>query len=375
MVPVSLPVDHDVARFSIDEPRRRILYTVNESGYTRLRALDPRTFDDIPIPPAVPGGDHVGFGFTTPDGRYTTVMVDSGLAPVSSFVLDWSDGSLRRWHTPSSPEIDTTGFARCELEHYPARDGTLIPMFVRRPPAGAGTGEGAGAGPPPVVVHFHGGPEGQSVPGFDTTAQLFVDAGFVWAEPNVRGSEGYGKSWSHADDGPRREQVIGDIEDCARSIRERWAQDGRAPRIGVYGGSYGGYAALMAMTRFAGAYDCGASVVGISNLVTFLENTAPYRRSLRITEYGDPDKDRDVLLALSPVTYVDRVRGPLLLVQGANDPRVPVGEAIQIHEALAARGVESRLIIFPDEGHGMSKRANQVTTLGHVLDFFSRHLR
>jgi dienelactone hydrolase len=373
LVAVSPPVDHDVSSFSIDRSRRRILYTMNEGGYTRLRALDPRTFEDIPLPPAVPSGDHVGFGSTTPDGRYTAIAVDSGLAPASKFVLDWSEGSLVRWHAPSAPEIDTRGFARAELEHYPARDGTLIPMFVRRPPKGADRGDGTG--PLPVVVHFHGGPEGQSRPGFHPAAQLLVDAGFVWAEPNVRGSEGYGKSWSHADDGRKREDVIGDIEDCARYIREHWTEDGRRPRVGVYGGSYGGYAVLLAMTRFAGAYDCGASVVGISNLVTFLENTAPYRRSLRITEYGDPDQDRDVLVALSPVTYVDRVRAPLLLIQGANDPRVPVGEAIQIHEALVARGVESQLIVFPDEGHGMSKRANQVTALGHVLDFFGRHLR
>ncbi|MGH2721994.1 MAG: prolyl oligopeptidase family serine peptidase, partial [Actinomycetota bacterium] len=367
LVPVSPAVAHDVSSFSIDEPRERILYTLNESGYTRLRALDARTFAELPLPPAVPGGDHVRFGSTTRGGRYTTIAVDTGTAPVSSFVLDWSDGTLTRWHTPSAPEIDTAGFAGAVLEYYPARDGTSIPMFVRRPAPAPG-------GPPPVVVHFHGGPESQSLPGFHVAAQLFVDAGFVWVDPNIRGSEGYGKSWSHADDGRRREDVIGDVEDCARFIREQWAVDGRRPRVGVYGGSYGGYAALMAMTRFAGSYDCGASVVGMSNLITFLENTAPYRRSLRTTEYGDPVADRDALVALSPITWVDRVCGPLLLIQGANDPRVPVGEAVQIHEALTVRGIESRLIVFPDEGHGMTKRANQVTALGHVLDFFGRHL-
>lgn len=380
LVPVSPAVDHDVASFSIDEPRSRILYTLNQSGFTRLRALDARTFAEVPIPAAVPEGDHVRFVSTTDDGRYTTIAVDAGLAPVSSYVLDWSDGSLTRWHTPSAPEIDTSAFARAELEYYPARDGTLIPMFVRRPPRGP-----QGGGPPPVVVHFHGGPESQSLPGFNVAAQLFVDAGFVWVDPNVRGSEGYGKSWSRADDGRKREDVIGDIEDCARFIREHWSQvrtgrgegaaeERQVPRIGVYGGSYGGYAALMAMSRFAGSYDCGASVVGMSNLVTFLENTAAYRRSLRTTEYGDPDQDREALIALSPITYVDRVCGPLLVIQGANDPRVPVGEAVQIHEALTARNVECNLIVFPDEGHGMTKRANQVTALGQVLDFFGRHL-
>lgn len=367
LVPVSPEISHDVAGFSVDEARTRILYAVNEAGYTRPAALDAATYEPVAVPAALTEADHARFVSTTRDGRYTTLAVDTGVAPASSFVLDWADGSLTAWHTPSAPEIDTTRFARATLEHYPARDGTPIPMFVRRPTARA-------AGPPPVVVHFHGGPEGQSLPGFNVTAQLFVDAGFVWVDPNVRGSEGYGKSWSHADDGPKRADVVTDIEDCARWIRSQWGTDGVAPRIGVYGGSYGGYAVLMAMTRFAGSYDCGASVVGISNLLTFLENTAPYRRALRTSEYGDPERDRDALIALSPITYVDRVQGPLLLIQGANDPRVPVGEAVQVHDALVARGIDAPLIVFPDEGHGMSKRPNQVTALGHVLDFFTRHL-
>ena len=216
--------------------------------------------------------------------------------------------------------------------------------------------------------------EGQAVPGFSTRAQLFVDAGFVYVEPNVRGSEGYGKAWLHADDGAKRLAVITDIEDAAKHVRAAFAVGGKAPKVGVYGGSYGGYSAMMAMTRFAGAYDAGASVVGIANLVTFLRNTAPYRRPLRISEYGDPDKDAEALVALSPVTYVDRVKAPMILVQGASDPRVPVGEAVQIHEALKGKGIDAPLIVFADEGHGAQKRGNIVLQTGHVLRFFETHL-
>ena len=128
--------------------------------------------------------------------------------------------------------------------------------------------------------------------------------------------------------------MITDIEDAATWARKAFAVGGAAPRVGIYGGSYGGYSALVGMTMFAGAYDAGVSIVGIANLVTFLENTAPYRRILRITEYGDPVKDREALVKLSPITYVDRVKAPLLVQQGASDPRVPVGEAVQIHDAL-----------------------------------------
>jgi dipeptidyl aminopeptidase/acylaminoacyl peptidase len=224
-------------------------------------------------------------------------------------------------------------------------------------------------------VEFHGGPEGQATPGFSSYAQMFVDAGFVYVEPNVRGSDGYGKAWLEADDGEKRLKVITDIDDCGKWVRASWGRNGKAPRVGITGGSYGGYSTLVGMTMFAGTYDAGAAVVGISNLVTFLRNTAPYRRILRITEYGDPDKDAEALKKLSPVTHLDRVKAPLLVIQGVNDPRVPAGEAIQIHDALATRGVSSPLILFADEGHGASKRANLVLEIGHVIRFLEENLK
>ena len=243
-------------------------------------------------------------------------------------------------------------------------------MFVRRSAQCA-----AAATPCPVIVHFHGGPEAQTRPGFSPIWQFFVEAGFVVAEPNVRGSSGYGKAWLDADNGPKRLQVITDIEDAALHIRKTWAKGGAAPKIGVYGGSYGGYSVLYAMTRFAGAYDAGVSNVGIANLLTFLENTAPYRRALRASEYGDPVKDRDALIQLSPTTHVAQLKAPLLIIQGANDPRVPVGESLLMHEAAASRGVPVELMIFADEGHGASTRGNQALQFGHALRFFQQHLQ
>ena len=191
----------------------------------------------------------------------------------------------------------------------------------------------------------------------------------------MRGSDGYGKTWMHADDGPKRLDIITDIEDAAAWARKRFAAAGRAPKVGVSGGSYGGYSALLAMTLFAGAYDAGAEFVGISNLVTFLRNTAPYRRILRTSEYGDVDKDYEALVKLSPTTYIDRLKAPLLLVQGASDPRVPVGEAVQFHDALKARGIDAEMLVFSDEGHGAQKRDNRVYYLGYTLRFFQKHLQ
>jgi dipeptidyl aminopeptidase/acylaminoacyl peptidase len=243
-------------------------------------------------------------------------------------------------------------------------------MFVRRPEACVKATE-----PCPVVVHFHGGPEGQSVAGFSTYGQIFVDAGFIWVEPNVRGSDGYGKTWIKSDDGPKRLNVITDIEDAAKHVRSAFTVSGKAPKVGVMGGSYGGYSTLVAMTKFAGAFDAGVANVGMSNLLTFLLNTAPYRRALRISEYGDPEKDKDALIQLSPITHIDKVNAPLLLIQGANDPRVPVGEAIQMHTALEKKGTTTKMIVFPDEGHGTQKRENKVLEVGHTLDWFEVHLK
>ena len=128
------------------------------------------------------------------------------------------------------------------------------------------------------------------------------------------------------------------------------------------------------MTMFAGAYDAGVANVGMSNLLTFLQNTAPYRRALRASEYGDPDKDRDALVQLSPITHIDKVKAPLMLIQGASDPRVPIGEALQMHAALEKNGRTTKIIVFPDEGHGAQKRENKVLEIGHALDFFETHL-
>ncbi|XXX80530.1 prolyl oligopeptidase family serine peptidase [Sorangium sp. So ce134] len=365
LTPITPEIPFDVSAFSIDRARKRILYTVNERGYTRLRALDARSHREVKLP-ALPAADHVVPVATTRDGRFTTLLLETSRSPATSYVLDWTTGKLTQWHTPSTPEMQPDAFAAATLESYPARDGAQIPMFVRRP--------AQCERPCPVIVHFHGGPESQTRAGFNARAQIFVDAGFVFVEPNVRGSDGYGKAWLHADDGAKRLDVITDIEDAAKFVRASFGHEGRPPKVGVFGGSYGGYSALIGMTMFAGAYDAGAAVVGMSNLVTFLQNTAPYRRILRISEYGDPEKDREALIKLSPITYLDRVKAPLLIVQGVTDPRVPAGESVQIQRALEAKKIPSELILFADEGHGAQKRDNQVLQYGHLVRFFRTHL-
>ena len=371
--PLTPEMKKPINGFGIDQSRRRVLYEINDGGYTRLAGFDASTWKPLTLP-QFEGADHVYAGRPTPDGRYVVLGVETAKAPRSAHVLDWETGKLESWTVASAPEMETSRFAVARLEHYPARDGTQIPMFVRYP-EGCDPKQGAPKGPCPVLVEFHGGPEGQATPGFSALLQTFIDAGFIFAEPNVRGSEGYGKTWLDADNGAKRLEVITDIEDAARHLRKSLAKGGKEPRIGVYGGSYGGYATLVAMTMFAGAYDAGASVVGISDLRTFLRNTAPYRRQLRTSEYGDLEKDAEALAKLSPSTYLDRVQDPLLLIQGVDDPRVPAGEAVQMYEAMKAKGLDAELILIAGEGHGSARRASRVMEYGHTLRFFEEHLK
>lgn len=365
--PLSPDLKADVANFGVDQKRERIYFEVNDQGYTRLHVLSAKDFKKIELP-ALPEADHVVAGSSSQDSRYQVLVVSTAQAPRQTFVWDTRKNNLQQWVLPSSPEIDTSKFARAELQTYPARDGTPIPMFVYR-------SEKCRQESCPVLVDFHGGPEAQSQPGFDLFAQMLLDEGFDYVLPNVRGSDGYGKSWINADNKEKRLRVITDIEDCALFIRKAWSKNGKVPKIGVMGGSYGGYSTLMAMTRFAGAYDAGVSTVGMANLLTFMQNTAPYRRALRVPEYGDPAHDRKAMVELSPITHVKKIKGPLMIIQGATDPRVPAGEAVQMYNVAKGKGVPVELIIFADEGHGAQKRENQVLSIGHTIRFFKEHLQ
>lgn len=356
----------DIDSFDVSPDGKRVAFSVNEGGYTKLFTVPSlggkaRSLADFGA------NDGAWLGRFSKDSRSITVTVDPGSGPQKNYVVDLASRNVAEWTIPSAPEVDLSSYAKATLESYPARDGTQIPMWVRRPKACAA--------PCPVIVQFHGGPEAQAMPGFRAITSLFVDAGYILVEPNVRGSDGYGKAWLDADNAQKRLEVVSDIEDAATFIRKAWAKDGKAPRVGVMGGSYGGYSTMVAMTKFAGSYDVGVSIVGISSLLTFLENTAPYRRILRTSEYGDPDKDRAALIELSPTTHVDKVQGPMMIIHGATDPRVPAGEAIQMFEKIEKKGIPTELVIFPDEGHGARKRSNRVLMFGYTLEFFDKHLK
>jgi dipeptidyl aminopeptidase/acylaminoacyl peptidase len=258
--------------------------------------------------------------------------------------------------------------ARPELHRVPASDGEMIPCQVYRPAAaGAGTGPLAGS----AVLLVHGGPEGQARRNFSVFVQVLVAAGHTVLVPNVRGSTGYGKRWYSADDGHRRLDSVADLAALHAYLPVLGLDQSRAA---LWGGSYGGYMVLAGLAFQPTLWAAGVDIVGIASLVTFLENTSAYRRAYREREYGTLARDREFLHSVSPLTRIDDITAPLFVVHGANDPRVPLSEAEQIHAAMTSRGRECELLVYADEGHGLSRRANRLDAIPRACAFLARHL-
>jgi dipeptidyl aminopeptidase/acylaminoacyl peptidase len=261
--------------------------------------------------------------------------------------------------------IPQSAFIAPELIHYPTFDRREIPAWLYRP--------AEGERPFPVVVIVHGGPESQYRPYFTFLAQYLAHNGYAVLAPNVRGSTGYGKAYSRLDDVEKRMDSVADLAHAAHWLRDQADFDGE--RIAVYGGSYGGFMVLSALTTYPDLWAAGVDIVGISNFVTFLENTSDYRRGHRESEYGRLDTDREFLESIAPIHQVDQIRAPLMVIHGANDPRVPLSEAEQLVAALEARDAPVEFLVFDDEGHGVAKLKNKRVAYPAVVAFLNRHLR
>jgi dipeptidyl aminopeptidase/acylaminoacyl peptidase len=225
----------------------------------------------------------------------------------------------------------------------------------------------------PVIVSIHGGPEGQSRPGFNPLFQYYLSRGYAVLDPNVRGSTGYGKTYTHLDDVEKREDSVKDIAAAHEWLITKGGADRR--RIAVMGGSYGGYMTMAAITLYPDLWAAAVNTVGIVNWETFLQNTSGYRRRQREVEYGRLDRDIDFLRRISPIRKVDQIKTPLFVIHGKNDPRVPYTEAEQLVEALKKRGVSVEYKLFDDEGHGISKLKNRLELYPLVADFLDKYMK
>ena len=340
----------DVDAFELTPDGRLLAFTVNQDGASRLQLIELASGRTLPVP-QLPQGVITGLEWNR-QGSELAFNISSATEPTGVLSLDLNDAGIVRWTTPESARADPAGFVEPELVRWASFDGRLISGYLYRPPAKFKHRR-------PVIVEIHGGPESQARPGFLGRFNYFLnELGIALLLPNVRGSSGYGKSFLGLDDGRRREDAVRDIGAALDWIAADPALD--AGRVLVSGGSYGGYMSLASATLFPERIRCTTDVVGISNFVSFLGNTESYRRDLRRAEYGD-ERDpamRAFLESISPLNRAERIVGPLLVIQGANDPRVPRSEAEQIVRTVRRQGTPVWYLLAMDEGHGFAKKSN-----------------
>jgi dipeptidyl aminopeptidase/acylaminoacyl peptidase len=346
---LSADIPWDVSGFTLTRERDRLAFIVNEGGMSRLHLVDLDTGARL-AGPELPVG-LLGAGGFDPDGARLALTVNTPQSPSDVYVYELDSHRLERWTESEVGGLDTARFPTPELVSFRSFDELEVPAWVYRP---------RGAGPHPVIVQIHGGPESQSRPGFSPLYAYWVnELGAAVVSPNVRGSSGYGKSYLLLDNGILREDSVRDIGALLDWIATQPDLD--ASRVVVYGGSYGGYMVLASLVHFSERLLGGVSTVGISNFVTFLENTEAYRRDLRRAEYGD-ERDpqmRAFLESISPLNNAERIRAPLFVAQGYNDPRVPYTESEQIVRAVRANEVDVWYLLAMDEGHGFARKTNR----------------
>lgn len=359
----------NVSSVAISDDRKRMAFVTNENGMSRVYLMDPET-REYRVVDALPVGLVGGLQFS-PDGQRLGMTIASAQTPNDAFVLNLGNdplaaGELVRWTESETGGLDTTQFVVPELVKYTTFDGRNIPAWIHRP---------RGKGPHPVIIRIHGGPEGQARPGFSSTYQMWVaKLGVAVIQPNVRGSEGYGKTYVGLDNGIQREDSVRDIGALLDWIATQPDLDEQ--RVAVYGGSYGGYMVLASAVHYSERLRAVVDVVGISNFVTFLENTQDYRRDLRRQEYGD-ERDPEMrahLENISPLNNVEKIQVPIFVIQGENDPRVPVTEAKQMVKALREQGHSVWFMNALNEGHGYRKRENRDAMGQAMVMFFQEHL-
>ena len=349
-----------------DDAGRWLLVHANEDGYSRLELRDTRTLDiveDVPLP----GRGVVEEPVFAPNGSALAFKFSSPVDPGDVWTYDVDERELRR-ATELPRAVDLGVLREPELHRFESFDGESIPVFLWEP---------EGDGPFPVVLTVHGGPESQYrpafLPSFTPLTQHLVSRGYAVAAPNVRGSTGYGKRYEHLDDVRLRLDSVRDLSSLHDWLGTRPRID--AARAVLYGRSYGGYMVLAGLAFQPERWAAGIECVGISNFVTFLENTAPWRRAVREPEYGTLERDREFLIEASPITHVDRIRAPLFIQHGANDPRVPLEETEQIHRVLTEKGIRCELLVHQDEGHAIGKLENRVETFERAVAFLEEVLR
>jgi dipeptidyl aminopeptidase/acylaminoacyl peptidase len=356
--------EHEVEHVFTSPKGRWLAWLLNVEGQSELKLRDLKSGKTL-SPPGLPLGVVSAVEFTQDDGKLALVFDGPRYNP-DVWVWDLGSNQLRRLTEASRAGIPFEQFVEPELIHYKSFDGRTIPAWFYRPAAQGGR-------LPPVIVYPHGGPESQTRPNFSALFQYFVQRGYAILAPNVRGSSGHGTAFMNLDNTTKRMDSVADLAHAAYWLRDQ--KQGDPKRVAVYGGSYGGFMVLAAVTHYPDLWAAGIDVVGICNFVTFMEKTGAYRRAHREAEYGNLREHRDFFEKISPIHHVDKITCPMMVIHGANDPRVPVEEAQQIVAALRKRSVPVEYLRYEDEGHGLVKLKNRLDAYPKMADFLDKYLK
>lgn len=366
---LSAEINWDIERVAVDPTGRGLAFVANEDGASRLYFCE-ETGAGRKAVTGVPQGVIGGLRFAR-GGGVLGLTIDSALSPADAWTATFPEGRLTRWTQSEIGGLNAAGFVEPQLIRFPSFDQVdgkprEIPAYYYRAP---------GSGKHPIVIYVHGGPESQFLPVFSSAIQAWIgELGISVIAPNVRGSTGYGRSYHQLDDGVKREDSIRDIGALLDWISKQPELD--ATRVGIFGGSYGGYMVLGSLTNFPDRFKAGIDVVGIASFISFLEKTPEFRRDLRRAEYGD-ERDpavRAVLEKISPLGQAEKIKAALFVLHGRNDPRVPLNEAEQVVAKMRNLRRPVWYAVAQNEGHGFQKKAN--TDLAAVLyaHFWQQHL-
>jgi len=334
----------------------------NIKGRTALSFYDLKRGKELPGP-KVPGELLGGIVFS-PDGKKLAMNISGAAQPSDVWTLDLDTRQFHQLTFSPHPGIDLDALIRPELVTFPAHDGLQLSGWLYRPKNQTAPG--------PYVVSFHGGPEGQERPGFRSDYQALLSQGIGVFAPNVRGSSGFGKRFVNLDNGELRVNSVKDIKACVDYLLANRIADPK--RLGITGGSYGGYMTMAGLTEYPDMFAAGVDLFGIVNFITFFEHTEPWMAAISTIEYGDPKTQKEMLDRLSPIYKLDRIKAATMVQHGANDTNVPVIEAEQIVNTLKQRGVPVEYVLFPDEGHGWRKTPNRIRSTVEEVRFFQEHL-
>ena len=355
--------DAELDSFILNDAKTQALLKWNVAGRNELELLDLASNTRRRLPDAP--NELVGSIDFAPDGTRVVLALSGATATSDLWQLDLASGAYSRLTVSPTEGVDLAQLVKPELRTFKAHDGLELSGWLYLP-------KGFKA-PGPVVLSFHGGPEGQERPAFRAEYQALLASGIAVFAPNIRGSSGFGKTFMSLDNHAGRFDANKDIKAAADFlVAERIGAKGK---LGIVGGSYGGYVVMVAVTDYPDTFAAGANLFGMVNFETFFAQSTPWMGAISTGEYGDPKTQLQLLRDLSPIHKLDRVKTPLLVMHGANDTNVPVVEAEQIVAALQKRGVPVEYVLFPDEGHGWRKQANRVRSTVEMTAFFAKHLK